>query len=72
MTEIQTNLFQFPFKLKGSPLTVKNQNFFQNVDFDSLKEAYWGTERNAQNFRTLSSTVTEEKTTTLKCPKFAF
>ena len=49
---------------------VKNQNFFLNVDFDSSKEASWGTERNAKNHRPLPSTVTEKINKNLQKYKF--
>ena len=39
---------------------VKNLRLFLNVDFDSSKEASWGTERNAKNHRSLPSTITEK------------
>ena len=63
MTQIRTNLFwppPPPPKLKGSPLTMKPLNFFQNVDFDSSKEASWGTKCNTKNHRTLPSMVTDK------------
>ena len=40
---------------------MKNLKNFWNVDFDSSKEASWGTERNAENHRSLPSIVTEIK-----------
>ena len=39
---------------------VKNLKKFRNANFDSSKEASWGTERNAKNHKSLSSTVTEK------------
>ena len=49
---------------------AKNLIFFPNVDFDSSKEASWGTGRNAKNHKSLPSTFTEKiKKKTPKCPK---
>ena len=45
---------------------VKNLKFFWNVDFDSSKEASWGTERNTENHRSLPSIVTEKIKKNLK------
>ena len=50
MTQILTNLFRPPLKIWN----------FSECWFDSSKEAYWGTERNAKNHKYLLSTVTEK------------
>ena len=39
---------------------VNNLKKIPNFDFDSSKEASWGTERNAKNHKSLPSTVTEK------------
>ena len=39
---------------------VKNFKFFPNVDFDSSKEASWGTECNAKNHKSLLNTFTDK------------
>ena len=39
---------------------VKKCEIILYVDFDSLKEASWGTERNTKNHRSLLSTATEK------------